>query len=307
MRHRVGRRGRNSGQQMESVIRSARPRALAGVVPMLGAMALLSLVDGAAKALGQHYPAWELAWARFAFNLLAVAPLALRFHRPRELWPARPVLQLARGVALLASTALYFGALALVPLADALALTFVSPLVVAALAPPLLREPAGFRTYAAVALGLAGTLLVARPGSGVLQAGALLALASGVTYGLFLLATRPLAGTAPPLVTLAWTAAVGTLVTGATLPLVWRPPAPGDLLRMAGLGTGAALAHLLMVLAFARAPAARLAPLTYLEIVGAAAVGYVAFGDFPDAPAWLGIGVIVASGAFVSLGGGRAR
>jgi drug/metabolite transporter (DMT)-like permease len=269
---------------------------------MVGAMALLAAADGVAKELGRHYPLWEVVWARYAFNLLALAPALIRQHPPGELWPARPALQLARGAALLVSSALYFAALVVMPLADTLALTFVAPLVVAALAPWLLGESVGWRTYAAVTVGFAGTLLIARPGSGVLHAGALLALGAGASYGLFLIATRRLAGTAPPLVTLGWTAGVGTLATSAILPFAWQPPGAVDLALMAALGAGAALAHLLMIRAFASAPAALLAPLSYLEIVGAAAVGYVAFGDFPDVPTWLGAGVIVASGLVVSLG-----
>ena len=280
---------------------STRPAVLAGAALMLGAMALLAVSDGFAKELGRRCPVWEVVWARYAFNLVVVAPALLSRHRLAELWPAQPLLQLARGAVLLVSTALYFGALALMPLADTLALTFNAPLVVAALAPWLLGERVGWRAYAAVAVGFAGTLLVAKPGSGVLDAGAPLALAAGASYGLFLIATRRLAG-APPLVTLTWTAAVGALATSALLPFVWQPPGAIDLALMAGLGAGTALAHLLFLRAFASAPATLLAPLTYLEIVGAAAVGYVAFGEFPDALTWLGAAVIVASGLVVSLG-----
>jgi drug/metabolite transporter (DMT)-like permease len=280
-----------------------RPAALNGALLMLGAMALLSAADGIAKELSQRYPLLEVVWARYAFNLLAVAPVLLRRHPPRELWSARPGLQAVRGAFLLGSTALYFAALALMPLADALTLTFVAPLIVAALSPWLLGERVGPRAYAAVAVGFAGTLLVARPGPGMLEAGAPLALAAGVGYAFFLITTRKLAGSAPPLVTLGWTAAVGTVATSVLLPFAWRTPGAADLLLMAGLGAGTALAHLLMIRAFAAVPAALLAPLTYLEIVGAVAVGYLAFGDFPDALTWIGAAVIVASGLFVSLGG----
>jgi drug/metabolite transporter (DMT)-like permease len=283
------------------------PAVLAGAVLMLGAMALLAVSDGFAKELGRRFPVWEVVWARYAFNILAVAPPLLWRHRVRELWPARPLLQVARGTALLVSTALYFGALAVMPLADTLALTFIAPLVVAALAPWLLDERVGWRAWAAVAVGFAGTLLIARPGLGVLDAGAPLAVGAGATYGLFLIATRRLAGAAPPLVTLGWTAAVGAVATSALLPFVWRTPGAGELALMAGLGAGTALAHLLFIRAFASTPATLLAPLTYLEIVGAAAVGYVAFGEFPDALTWLGAAVIVASGLVVSLGGSATR
>src|SRR5919206_4866891 len=105
-----------------------RPAVLAGALLMLGAMTLLATTDGLAKELGRRFPVWEVVWARYAFNLLALAPALLR-HRPwHELWPASPALQLARGASLVTASALYFAALALMPLADALALTFVAPL-----------------------------------------------------------------------------------------------------------------------------------------------------------------------------------
>ena len=283
------------------------PAVLTGALFLLGAVALLAAMDGIAKDLASRYPLLEIVWARYAFNLLAVAPVLLWGYPPRALWSARPGLQVVRAFLLLACTALYFGALSLMPIADALTLTFIAPLIVAVLSPWLLRERVGRLTYAAVAAGFAGTLLVVRPGMGVLAAGAPLALGAGVGYAFFLIATRRLSGAAPPLVTLGWTALIGTAATSALLPLAWRTPGLADLALMTVLGIGTALGHLLLIRAFATAPAARLAPLTYLELVGAVIVGYLGFGDFPDALTWLGAGVIVASGLFVSLGGGLRR
>jgi drug/metabolite transporter (DMT)-like permease len=116
-----------------------------------------------------------------------------------------------------------------------------------------------------------------------------------------MLTTRKLAGSAPPLVTLAYTALVGAVVMSALVGFVWVPPTPGDFGLMLLLGLLAAGGHFLIIKAFDHAPAAWLAPVGYSEIVTSTLVGYVAFGDFPDGWTWVGIAIIVVSGLYVSV------
>jgi drug/metabolite transporter (DMT)-like permease len=165
----------------------------------------------------------------------------------------------------------------------------------------LLREAVGRRRWAAVAIGLIGALVILRPGLGALQWGGLLAVAAGTVHGLYYLATRRLKGSAPPLVTLAYTAMLGALAMTAVLPAFWVPPDAADLLLMACIGLIAAFGHFLLIRAFEMAPAAQLAPYTYCEVGFTAAVGYAVFGDFPDPWTWLGILVIVGSGTYIAL------
>ena len=274
---------------------------------MLGATALLPVMDGMAKHLSQSYPLLQVVWARYFFHLLTMLPLLLWRYGPRSLWPDRPHVQLIRGALLLTATMLFFAAISRMPLANALALFFVSPLVVTALAPFMLGESVGWPRRLAVIAGFAGVWIVMRPGSGAFELTGLLAVAAGTVHGLYLLVTRKLSGTAPPLVTLAYTALVGAVVMSFVAIFAWRAPTPGDLGLMVLMGLLAAAGHLLVIWAFDLAPASLLAPAGYFEIVTATIVGLVVFGDFPDTWTWVGVAVIVASGVIISLREQRTR
>lgn len=268
---------------------------------MLASMAVLPVMDGVAKHLQGDYPLGQVVWARYTFHLLAMSPVVLLRYGPRALRPRRLGEQVLRGGLLLTATTLFFAAIAVLPLADTLALFFVSPLIVTLLATFALGESVAPRRLVAVAIGFLGVLAIVRPGGGVFGPAALLALGAGAVHGAYLLATRRLAGTAPPLVTLFYTALLGAVVTSLLVPVWWVPPTPGDLALMGSMGVLAATGHFLLIRAFEFAPAAWLAPLGYAEIVTTTLVGFVAFGDLPDAWTWLGIVIIVGSGVAISL------
>jgi drug/metabolite transporter (DMT)-like permease len=268
---------------------------------MIAATQIVPLMDGFAKYLSPRYSPWQLTWSRFVVHLAVLFPiLILRFER-RELWPSNPMLQIARGAFLTLATTLFFAALARVPIADTLAIFFCYPFFVTLLSPWLLAERIGPRLWIAVGAGLLGTLAILRPGFAAFEWGSLFAVAAGGAYSLYFLATRKLAGTAHPLITLAYTAVFGAVALTAAAPLFWVPPRVEDLPYMAGIGLAAALGHYLLILAFERAPASVLAPLGYCEIVMATAIGYIGFGDLPDRWTWLGIAIVVGSGTYVLL------
>lgn len=274
---------------------------LIGILLMLAAMMVVPFMDGIAKLLSADYPVTQIVWARYFFHLLVLLPILLWRYGPGALIPRRPALQLLRGGFLLVSTLLFFGAIARLPLADALALVFVSPLVVTALSPWLLGEQVGARRWAAVVVGFLGACIIVRPGFGVLQWGSLLAIGAGTVYAFYILATRKLSGSSSPLVTLAYTALLGALVMSAVMPAVWITPNLADLGLMLAMGMFAAGGHFLLIKAFDHAPASLLAPYGYSEIVMTTLIGFVLFGDFPDGWTWLGIAVVVASGIYISL------
>ena len=282
-------------------------RPLLGLALMLGSMVILPVMDGFAKDLSSRLPVAQVVWARYLFHLVAIIGVVLWRFGPRSLWPRRVGVQLLRGGLLLAATTLFFAAISRMELATTLALFFVSPLVVTLLGPAVLGESVGWRRWTAVLVGFAGVLVILRPGGGLLQGAALLALGAGVVHGMYLLATRKLAGSAPPLVTLAYTALVGAAVMSLVVGFAWVAPAPGDFARMVLMGVLAALGHYLLIKAFDHAPATWLAPLGYSEIVTSTAVGYVAFGEFPDGWTWIGIAIIVGSGVIITLREGRSR
>lgn len=276
-------------------------RPLLGIALMLASVALLPVMDGFAKAMADSFAITQLVWARFLFQSLLIAPLALATSPRAMLRPSRLRLQIARGIGILVGTFLFFGAIRTMPIADALALLFIAPLIVTALSPLVLGEAVGVRRWSAVLVGFAGALVVLRPGLSVLQPGALLALGAGVSFAGYVLLTRRLSHAAPPLVTLAYTSLVGLLATSVVLPAVWVTPDGTQLAAMAAMGAIGAGGHYLMIRAFANAPAALIAPFGYAEIVTATIIGYYWFGDFPDGPTWLGIAILVASGVYISL------
>ena len=274
---------------------------------MLAATALLPVMDGMAKHLSQSYPLLQVVWARYFFHLLTMLPLLLWRYGARSLWPRRPHVQFLRGALLLAATMLFFAAIAQMPLANALSLFFVSPLVVTALAPFLLGERVGWPRRIAVIAGFIGVWIVMRPGTSEFDLTGLLAVGAGTVHALYLLTTRKLSGSAPPLVTLAYTALVGAVGMSFVTLFFWQTPSLADLGLMVLMGLFAAAGHLMVIWAFDLAPASLLAPAGYFEIVTATIVGLVVFGDFPDGWTWVGVAVIVTSGVVISLREHRTR
>ena len=274
---------------------------LVGTALMLGAMFLLPFMDGLAKGLSERYSVIQVAWARYLFHLVCMLPILLLRFGPKALVPKRLGLQLVRGSLLLVATVLFFFALSTMPQATVLAIFFVSPAVVTVLAPALLGERVGAWRVVAVVVGFLGVLLILRPGSGVFGWGAVFALGAGVIHGFYMVFTRRLSRSAPPLVTLGYTAVIGAVVLSAIVPFFWLRPTLTDFGIMVLLGILAAGGHFLLIKAFDYAPASWLAPLGYTEIVTAVAYGFLAYGHLPDALTWLGIAGIVGAGVWISL------
>ncbi len=274
--------------------------AATGVLLMLVAQLLvMPASDAVAKHLVASLPVGQLAWARFFFNFALLAPVAFWKHRQHALTPARPALQLLRGVLIVASNLLFISGLRFVPLADATATVFVAPLAVATFSPLVLGERVGLAGWVAVAAGFMGALVIIRPGFAQASLATLLPLGAGLSFAAYLLVTRKLAGRSPPLVTQAATAAVGAVLTTLLLPLGWSPPSASEWGLMLALGCGSCVGHVLITLAHEHARAAALAQLTYLSLISATALGYMLFGDLPDFLTWLGAAIVVGSGLAV--------
>jgi len=271
------------------------------IVMMLVGVSLLPISDAAAKYLAISLPLLQVAWARYFFHLIATLPFILARHGLRALWPRSPWLQLLRGAFLLCSTTCFYAGLRYLPLADCVAVLFVAPLFVTAVAPLILGEKVGIRRYIAAVVGFVGALIVIRPGGETTGWAALFPLASGFLYGSYILATRKLAGSAPAAVTLAYTAMIGAGALSIAAPFVWQWPTTEQFLIMLVIGPWAAIGHYLLIAAHERAPASLLAPFQYWQIVSSVTLGFVLFGDFPDRWTWTGAAIVIASGLYVTL------
>jgi drug/metabolite transporter (DMT)-like permease len=215
----------------------------------------------------------------------------------------RPGLQLVRSMLLLGSTFFFFLAVKFIPLASATAIGFVGPLLVTALSVPLLGETVGPRRWAAVAVGFVGVLVIIRPGPGMFSGTAHWAIALpllvAVCFALYQISTRILSRTDSWTTTLFYSASVGAVVMSTLVPFHWRTPDLEGWAWMAVLGAIGGFGHSMMIKAFTAAPASSLAPFTYLQIIWSTAVGFLAFGDFPDGWTLLGAAIVAASGLYV--------
>lgn len=275
------------------------------ILLVVAAVTLYATIDGLAKLMMQDMDVMQIIWARFAFAL-PLLPFIVGRRWPELLGVARPGLLIARGLIPIVAGLSVVIALGTMPLADATALMFVSPLMLTALAVPLLKERVGLHRWSAVVIGFIGVLVIVRPG-GTMGWVALLPLLTAFLYALYQIATRVLSRTTPALVSFTYMVIVGTAGSTLALPFVWRTPDALGWAMMAASGLLHGLAHYLVTRAFALAPAAILAPFNYAQLIGATAIGYVVFGDLPDRLAIVGALIIVAAGLYVAYRERRLR
>ncbi len=283
-------------------------RPLLGIALMLGFCALAPFGDALAKLLGAELGIGQLIAARFTIQALVLTPLALALGLNLRLAPRVLRLTALRTALHVLGVGLMFVSLRFLPLADAIAIAFVMPFVLLLLGRYVLGETVGPRRMAACAVGFAGTLLVIQPSFAAVGPPAMLPLAVAVVFAFFILVTRQIARDADPI---ALQAVSGVMASAVLVPLVLAAHGRGwpelqiepmtgaqwSLLLLLGL-TGTA-AHLLMTWSLRFAPAATLAPMQYLEIPFATAIGFAIFGALPNGLAAIGIAVTVASGLYV--------
>src|SRR5438477_452800 len=220
----------------------------------------------------------------------------------RLLATRRPAVQIGRSLLMLVSNMMFVVAITRVPLATASAIGFTSPLIVTALSVPILHESVGIRRWSAVVIGFAGALLVIRPGAGLHDLAVLLLLLSSGAYALYQIATRWVSFYDDAAIGIIFTALLGSLVMTATLPFVFVMPRSAlDILLFASLGLLGGAGHYLVIRAFQSGPAAVIAPLGYIELIGTTILGYAIFGNFPDLCTWIGAAIIIASGLYIAF------
>ena len=267
---------------------------------MLLAMILVPVLDLFAKLLSADYPVLEITWARFVFHGLWLLPILL--YKKIVWWrmPKQPKYQLLRSLMLTTATMTFFVAIKDNPIPTSLTLLFVSPLVVAVIAPFWLGESFDVYRGIAVAFGFMGVVVVLRPSAEGFSPSILWALVAGVAYAFYIMFTRKLSASSQPLLTLFYTAIGGVVVITPWVGLVWVTPDLKGLLMMASMGLFAALGHFFIIMACEYATASQLSPFNYFEIVAASVISYTFFGFLPDPLVWVGIAIICLSGAYVS-------
>lgn len=275
-----------------------------GIILMIVAMLTIPLVDGLAKYLTAAYSPLFLSWARYVVACAIVLPVAAVYHGTRVLPAERRVAHTLRTVFLVISMTLYFMAIARIPLATAVSAYFVGPIIAVVLSVPVLKERLTTRKVLSLVLGFVGALVILRPGA-TIESGLLLAFGAGLFFALYIIATRQAARDSDPLQTLVFQCAIGALLMTPQAVASWTTPAWSDLIFFVGLGVFSAAGHILSIIAFRLADASTLAPLVYIELIGAVAIGYLAFHEFPGPVTLIGAALIAAGGLILLQRGRR--
>jgi drug/metabolite transporter (DMT)-like permease len=247
-----------------------------------------------------HLPVTQVVWVRFVGQFLAIILALGLFAVPGLLRASKPGWQLLRSCCLLGSTAFNFFALRSLRLDQTTTIAFLSPLMVALLAGPLLGEWVGWRRMLAIFVGFIGVVVAIRPDADSFEPAFLLSLSSMLCYVAFSLSTRHLAAFDTVAVTLFYSMFAGVALVAPFAIAEWQWPATtGTWIAMITCGIWAAIGHALFIAAFRYAPASTLMPFTYIGLLTSSAAGYLLFAQVPDLQTLAGAAIVVASGLYL--------
>lgn len=269
-----------------------------GIAYMAAGMFLFSAVDTQGKFLTETLHPIQIVWSRQMGLVLGVIVL-LALRGASVLATKHPYLQITRGVLAAGSATIFIFAVSYVPLADAVAVSFVAPFIVTVLGALILREPVGIRRWSAVTIGFIGTLIVIRPGLGVIHPAVFLVLIAATLFALRQILSRHLSGTDRTETTVAYTALVSIVILTVPLPFVWQWPVTGtQVALLVGMAVLAAVAEFCVIKALEVAQAVVVAPLQYSLLIWSTFYGYVVFSDLPDRWTFVGALIIMGTGLY---------
>ena len=264
---------------------------------MVAGVFCMASMDVMAKILGHSIPVAQIVWLRFVSQALLVG-VGLIIARRALFTSAHIKLHMLRGLATTFSSYMFFLGIIYLPLADATALIQLGPVMVTLGAVLVLGETIGHRRIVAIAVAFLGAMLIIRPGSSVMAPASAFPMLGAVGFTVYALATRFVRSDGP------WTAlflqgVFGTMFSSLLVPFFWQPIALTDAPVVAALVGFGILGHLLMIRAFAVAPAGDIAPYGYAGLLFAVIFGLLLFGETPNGFTLLGAIVIVTAGIYV--------
>lgn len=296
----------------------ARSPALTGILFAIGGTLIFSVNDVSIKFLSGGYALHQVILIR---AIVAMTFILTVIHWSDRGWSQiatrRPGSHLLRVAIVMVSNVTYFVGLAAMPLADAVAVAYVSPIVITLLSIAFLGEKVGPRRWAAVIMGMIGVIVMLRPGLGVIQPAALLVLISAVLYASGNLMARHMGGTESAM-TLSFYVQAGFVVVSLAMglwvgdghlargeglwvflfrPWIWPPLADWPVFLATGLSVG--IGGMMVTQAYRTSEAGLIAPFEYVGMPMAILWGLLVFGTFPDAVSWVGIALICGSGLYV--------
>lgn len=290
---------------------SDRARTGLGLGLMVAFALFAPIMDALAKLIGDSAAVGQIAATRFVAQSILLFPLTMLFgwlHRPdmREMG-----LHLARAALLLVATGFFFTALRFMPMADTISIFFVGPFFVLLLGRAFLGEEVSPKGYVACTVGFVGALFIIQPSFATVGLAALFPLVTAVTFAIYLVLTRQMATRMHPITMQVYTGFAALILA---LPILWAFDGSGvhpldpiwpdqdTLVLLLALGVVATISHVMISFSLSMAPASLVAPVQYLEIVSATALGFLIFGDLPGPFTYLGVALIVSAGLYVVAG-----
>jgi len=275
-------------------------RPFRGIALILASTLFLGTSDVTAKYLSVTLPSIEIAWIRFLIFAVIMTPAMLPASPIYALRTDRVGLQLLRGAALLSSSLLFITGLRYLPIAEASATGFVSPLFVTALSILFLGERVGLRRWLATVVGLAGVLIILRPGTSAFHPAAFFPLVSALAWAATLIMTRIMSGREHASTVMTYSSIAGLAILSVLVPFVWVMPSWHDILFGILIGFTSTAGQWIVVLAFRYADASVLAPFSYTQLLWVSILGFLVFGEVPDVFTVTGAIFIVGSGLYIA-------
>ena len=292
------------------------PMERSGLLYAATGFAVLSCGDAVVKSMAGDWPPYAVATLRFGIGAVALSALLWRSEGRGAFVPQNWWLQFARATCLGLASVCFFSAIYIMPLAEAMAIAFLSPILTQLFAGVLLGEKVKPKVYMVSVVALAGVVIILRPNLALLGWGALLPLVSAVFFALLMVSNRASAGQGSALsmqvfvaslcVPILFAVSVAAKLSGdPALDFGW--PSWDVVARCAFVALTASTAHWLAYIGTSRAGAAQVAPAIYVQMVIAVTLGWLFFGDVPDFFTLLGAALIIAAGLYLWRDGMRSE
>lgn len=270
-----------------------------GIGLNLLASVIFCVADTVAKHLAGEVSIVQITWTRYI--VFVGMSLLLTTQVPGASFRVRlPGLQLARGMCLVCSSLFFVLGIRDIGLAEAATIGFIGPILVTMLSIPILRERVDGRRWLALGAGMAGVLIVLRPGTGTFQPEGLFRVASAMFWAAGVILTRRMTAVERAETTMFWSAVSGLIVLTTIIPFHFVRPTPSQLMLSLGQGVLSSLGQWLVILSLRYTPASTLAPFSYIQLLWMTIAGFLAFGALPDGWTLIGALIIVGSGLYTA-------
>ena len=258
----------------------------------------LAVMDAISKELTNYFDVAQVLWSRYFFHAAIVIAYLLSFQ-PRSVFKSNKLkLQIQRSFLLFGATVAMYTSLKYLPLADAAAVQFFSPVLVTILSSLFLGEKIGVRRYIAVITAFCGVIIIIQPGADFRWA-ILLPVITAFLLAIFLIQTRKLSDYDNSYTTLFYSTLVGVIFLICVAPFFWRQPNVTEFLLMGLQGGLGAAGHLAIIKGFQYATASFLSPFLYSQLIVASVLSVMYLGDPLTIEIFIGAGLIVISGIYI--------